>query len=80
MALSLNEQMMLEQVREGIAATGNDDDAMMMLGMVDGDLLFNADGTVTELCTALADSLKEAKPHLTSRVDAFIAASGNAAP
>jgi hypothetical protein len=79
MALSLKWQMFVEEFKEGLASGPSDEDAMMMFGMC-GEGMFNADGSVNELGTTLADILKQERPHLASRVDTFMQASGTAAP
>jgi hypothetical protein len=78
MALSLKWQMFVEEFKEGLVGS-NDEDAMMMFGMC-GEGMFNSDGSVNELGTVLADVLKQERPHLASRVDAFMQVSGTAAP
>lgn len=72
--------MLLQEIEQGLTQSVQDEDALMALGVIDYEYLFTLNGKPTELCTAIAEKIIAAKPHLRARVENYIKSGGATAP
>lgn len=85
MALSIKEQMFIEEMREGFARAkqhgglNSDEDFVVGLSM-SCETAFLPDGTLYEFGKAVVKEFKKAYPQHVSRIDAFVASGGTTQP